>query len=88
MRAFGFIARALVIEVIAVGAIIWFADGRLTAFEAAAPGEPSTVQVAQSNSTAKDRTSYVRSKLERLASELRTGANQLVDETLATWFGK
>jgi len=88
MRAFGCIARALVIEAIAVGALIWFADGRLPVFEGATRAEPSTVKIAQSNSTTKDRTFHVRKKLERVASELRTGANQLVDETLATWFGK
>jgi hypothetical protein len=87
MRAFGFISRALVVEAVAVGAIIWVAAGGAM-FEDASRGESATIKVAQSSGETDDRSSFVQSKLERVASQLRSGANQLVDEALATWFGK
>lgn len=88
MKAIGFTTRALVIEALAVGAIIWFAGGEIPGFENAARGNLSHSEAVEVSATSVDRPALVQSKLERFASALRSAANQFVDETLATCFDK
>lgn len=88
MKSLGFVTRALAIELIAVGGIAWFASGNLSLWnKPAATADRPLVQIAKSGSS-QQRKEFVRSRLERFSSQLRSGANQLVDEALATWFDK
>lgn len=88
MKALGFVTRALVIELIAIGSIVWFATSEFRARDQVMYSEPSVVQVAGSDAPRVTRKAYVASRLEGVAARLRTTANQFVDETLATWFDK
>lgn len=88
MKVIGCMTRALVIEALAVGAIMWFAAGGPPRFETASRDNLERTEAAQAGVTKVDRSALVQSKLERVALALRSEANQLVDEALATWFGK
>lgn len=88
MKAIGFFTRAIVIELLAIGAIVWFAAGGTSGFENVSPGKLSGPEATRASVAKMDRPTFVQTKLERVASELRSAANQFVDETLAAWFGK
>lgn len=90
MRTFGLFTQALLIEVIAVGAIVWFVAGGLPNWELDSRPAQTTrlIGAGDSDSPATGRPAFVRSKLSRVALDLRASANQLIDEALATWFNK
>lgn len=87
MKALGLATRALAIELIALGGILWLAAGLPTA-EQATRVHDSVVRLSRATSAGMDRESYVEKTFERIAVQVRSTANQLVDEALATWFNK